>query len=81
MPLSSEQERKIKQELSSYIQFTNCNFCNGNQWTLNNELVGLPVFDTEHKMTVEGSLMPMVVLTCNNCGHAHYFSAMKLGIL
>lgn len=81
MPISSSQERIIKDKLSHHITSTRCQFCNGNQWSIHNEIVGLPIFDSEHKMIIEGSLVPMVIVFCNECGHSNYFNAMKLDLI
>lgn len=41
----------------------------------------LGVLDPAYRQPVEGSVYPVVSVTCNDCYHVLHFSAMKLGLI
>jgi predicted nucleic-acid-binding Zn-ribbon protein len=81
MPLTSEQESKIKNHLSKYLQFNKCPVCEGNRWTIENELAAYQMFDTQYKMMIEGQIYPMAIVSCEKCHYSLSFNAIKLGLL
>lgn len=81
MPLSTDQKRKIQNHFNDHLKFGKCPVCTGNQWTIENEIIAFPMFDTQYKMIIEGQIFPMFVFTCNKCHYALNFSAMKIGLI
>ncbi len=81
MPISSDQMQKIELHLNKYLKFGKCPMCAGNQWTIESEIIVYPIFDTQYKMIVEGRVIPMVAVRCNQCHFTSNFDAMKLGII
>lgn len=57
-----------------------CPICHHNNWFVNDSLVQLTEF---HRvgLVLGGPVIPMVVVSCNNCGHTLFFSALKLGVI
>lgn len=53
MPLSTDQKRKIQNHLNDHLKFGKCPVCAGNQWTIENEIIAFPMFDTQYKMNIE----------------------------
>jgi|LakMenEpi03Aug12_release.lakeMendotaPanAssembly.Ray.scaffolds.fasta_scaffold1873199_1 hypothetical protein len=81
MPLSTEQENKIKSHLSKHSQFVKCPICSGNRWQIEPELIAHPILDAQYKMIVDGAMIPMALLSCEKCYFSLSFNAIKLGLL
>lgn len=81
MPLTTDQQTKIKNHLSKYLQYNKCPVCDGNRWTIEGELAVYPMFDTQYKMIIEGQVFPMAIVSCEKCHYCLSFNAMKLGLL
>ena len=83
MPLTNDQQTKIKNHLSQYLTSYSgkCPICEGKNWTIEGELVVYPMFDTQYKMIIEGQVIPMAIVSCNKCYYSLSFNAMKLGLL
>lgn len=81
MPLTNDQQTKIKDHLSSHLLHSKCPCCSGNRWTIESELAVYPMFDTQYKMIIEGQVMPMAIVSCEKCHFSLSFNAMKLGLL
>jgi len=80
MPLSSDQEYKIKQALSSTLQ-NPCAVCGGRNWEIHGDLSFFPILDSQYKMPIEGQVYPVVLVVCTSCYNTLSFSAMKMGLL
>lgn len=83
MPLTNEQLEKLNKYLSSYFKSFGCKcpVCENRNWTFENELAVYQTYDTQYKMIIEGQVVPMVLISCNNCHYTLQFNAIKLGVL
>jgi predicted nucleic-acid-binding Zn-ribbon protein len=83
MPLTNEQQEKVKRHLSSYFTSYGCKcpVCENRNWTIENELAVYQTFDTQYKMIIEGQVIPVALISCNTCHYTLPFNAMKLGLL
>jgi predicted nucleic-acid-binding Zn-ribbon protein len=80
MPLTSEQESKVKLAISPLL-LRSCNVCGGRNWELKSEVSIYPMLDLQYKMPIEGRFYPVVLVTCSSCGNTLVFDAQKLGLL
>ncbi len=81
MPLTNDQQTKIKNHLSNYLQYNKCPVCGGNRWAIEKELAVYSMFDTQYKMVIEGQVFPMAIVYCEKCYYSLSFNAMRLGLL
>lgn len=68
--LSKEQSEDIKSRLSKKHVSETCNVCNYGKLRLDVDLIYLP--------NTSGSLVPFLILICENCFHANFFIADPL---
>lgn len=80
MPLSYDQQNKIKEALTSTLQ-NPCAVCGARNWEIHSELSFFPMLDPEYKTPIEGKVYPVVLVVCTSCYNALSFSAMKMGLL
>lgn len=55
-----------------------CPVCGNNSWNINPDLAELRFLSVE-AFVVGGPVIPVAVVTCNNCGNTLLFNAMRLG--
>jgi len=80
MPLSQPKLDKVVRHLQSKVR-AGCPLCGERNWNVEQDLHFLGILDPEYKQPVQGSVMPTVTVTCQNCYFCFYLPAMKLGIL
>ena len=78
MSIGRAEQRKIEEHFADGMP--TCITCGPTSWEVQDELIGLPLFDTEYKRVIEGKLSVVVMMTCRTCGYAAMFSAAKLGL-
>ena len=79
MPIDYADQQKIKDHLQG--NNNQCPLCGTNNWAINDEFVSPLFIDLEYKRPIEGKLLPMVVLICNDCGYVRLVAAGKVGLL
>lgn len=57
-----------------------CTFCAHREWEITDALFGLPEW-LSGGIALDRKIMPIVTLTCGNCGHVLLFNAVRLGVL
>lgn len=55
-----------------------CNKCGEEKWTVSDQVFEMREFAVGSGE--QGQILPMIVMTCNNCGNAEFFNAIKLGL-
>ncbi len=81
MKLSEEEQQKVIEWLEAKWQGEKlCQVCGTGNWSVSDLIFQLPEFDPK-KITIGGPVMPVVSISCNNCGNTYFFNAMKLGVL
>lgn len=66
MPLSPDQETKIKEHLRKKTNLS-CSMCGGNNWMIDPTLKFYGILDPEYRQPIEGQVFPVVAVTCENC--------------
>lgn len=57
-----------------------CPICGKNSFVLDSNLLS-PININDGNINIGTSLMPLVAITCTNCGHVMFFNAKALGCL
>lgn len=78
MTIGRDDLQRIEQHFADGMP--TCITCGSKSWEVQDELVALPLFDTEYKRVIEGKVNVVVMMTCQTCGYAALFSAAKLGL-
>lgn len=59
-----------------------CSVCGNRQWVVNKEIMELRGFNNGDIVLGQGTpIMPMVTLSCAQCGHTLFFNALQLGVV
>ena len=57
-----------------------CPVCKENDWGLYEQLWELKQFHKGATFNYERPMIPLAIITCNNCGHTMHFNALKIGL-
>ena len=79
MPIDYTAQQKIKDHLQGHNN--QCIVCSANNWTIFDDFVSPLCVDIEYKRPIEGKLLPMVALICNDCGYIRQIAAGKVGLI
>ncbi len=79
MPLSSYEQQKIRDFLNG--KNNSCPICSTNRWAIAEDLIVASFFDLEYKRIIEGKVLPIVVLICDECGYIRQLAAAKVGLI
>jgi len=81
MFLDDEQAAQVIQKLDDlWPEPRECPACGKRDWTLANQIFELSGFDPGG--VIHGvPVFPVIALTCNHCGKAHFFSAITMGLV
>ena len=78
---SSFNAKKFLSELNSkWTQSKRCPICSNNNWTISPDPNQLMRFSGGN-LIVGGAIIPVVVVTCTNCGYTLLFNPLVLGAL
>lgn len=55
-----------------------CPICQSSSWTMNSSVWGL--INLQEKSLAMNKVFPVLVATCETCGHLHLFSGIKAGL-
>ncbi len=83
MKLTQEQISTVLAKLNEYKSSRKpCSICGNGNWILNDVMFEMKEFTNgKFILGAEMSLMPLVAVSCANCGHTQFLSAIKLGII
>ena len=79
MPLGYEEQQRIRNHLQG--RNNRCPVCNGNNWAICEDFLSPLCIDVEYRRPIEGKLLPMVGLICNDCGYVRQIAAAKVGLI
>jgi RNase P subunit RPR2 len=80
MRLSDVQKQKLQSQLSA-IRFA-CASCKNNSFLISDRLFEIREFNAGNLVIGgDSTLLPLVILTCEKCGHTIMLNAIKLGIV
>lgn len=74
LTIRSEAQKLIAEK---WIGSQNCPICLESEWAVYEPQAVLPALDDSASIMVT---MPLIPLTCTNCGFTHFFNAKILGI-
>lgn len=77
--LTPEQIESVQNWLHEKWKNRTCPICSDSRWTVSPDLIAPPLLRPRAIM-FGGTLYPLVQLFCQNCGHAHFFSAVLMGL-
>jgi hypothetical protein len=82
MRLTPEQSQQIINHLERK-QVSGCSVCSSRSWAVGETVFEVGEFFQSSADAASGhSLrMPVIAVTCRNCGHLDFFNAMLLGII
>lgn len=80
MPLPKAKLDRVLSHLKGKIR-SGCPLCGSTDWTVDENLQFMGVLDPEYKQPVQGSITPLVMVSCNNCLFSFHLPALKLGLL
>ena len=58
-----------------------CTVCHHSNWIISDTLFEIRNFNKGNLVLGGGSLLPVAVAICSNCGHILFFSAIQLGLV
>ena len=80
-PLSLEEQQKILDWLDKkWLGTKTCNICGHNQWNLSQHVVAPTTLEGKN-ISLGGTIYPLVLVTCKNCGNTHFFNVVMVGLL
>ena len=80
MALSEDQIDEVIQHIRSKVS-NGCPLCGQRNWGIEPNVLYMGVMDTEYKQPVEGSAIPLIMVTCNDCFFSYHLPAVRLGVL
>lgn len=83
MKLTKEQTSIILSKLNDYRDSRRpCVICGNNHWTVNDCIFETREFFNEgYKLGTPIATMPMITITCDNCGNTLFLSAIRMGLV
>jgi len=79
MVLNPEGRARFQQHLQTTLRQA-CSVCGTGNWQVEDAIFELREF-TGGGVAVEGSVKPVLAMTCNGCGHVVFMSPLKTGII
>ena len=77
MKLDFEQKEKVKQLLDEKTsEKVLCPVCGHKEWNLSDTIFEIREYHGGDFIAGKGSIVPVIVLTCTNCGNSLFFNAI-----
>lgn len=82
MELSKAQEKKLREFIDKNLApATACPICDKEDWTIPPRLYECREFLGGSINIGGGSIVPLVLMRCDHCGHTLFFNAISAGII
>ncbi len=78
--ISDKQRELIGNKLNEKIKNLNCVMCGQQNWNMEPFIVPVPV-SSDFSVKLGGQVLPLVSITCTNCGNTHFFNLAMLGLI
>jgi hypothetical protein len=78
--LTPEQQTKLQQWMMKKRINPKCAACGANVTWASGAIISAPVMDENKNTTLGGSTVPMVQISCPNCGYTMLFAAVPIGL-
>jgi len=72
---------KILDHLKAKWKDVNCPMCNHNQWSASEEVFEIRKYYGGNVVLGQGPILPIIPVTCNNCGNTVLVNAIKAGVV
>jgi len=79
MQLNAEGRARFQAHLQNVLRNA-CSLCGTGNWQVEDAIFELREF-VGGAVPTEGSVKPLLAMTCNGCGHTVFMSPMKIGII
>lgn len=76
---TEEQLIIIKEAVNKWIKDYHCEICKNTNWLIDPFMVNLPVTN-KVVVTLGGSVLPLLPITCSKCGNTHLLNLSILGL-
>jgi len=73
--------QKLLNHLNSKWQGRPCQMCGVGNWTVSDSIFELREYNQGNMVIGGGPLIPVVPVTCNNCGNTVFVNAIKAGLI
>lgn len=57
-----------------------CPICGNKNWRVTNEFIALTVQEDLQSIKLAGVSLPLIPITCSNCGNTHFLNLITLGL-
>jgi transcription elongation factor Elf1 len=82
MPVDKDTEKKVIEHLDEKLgKRLTCPVCGHQEWSLNDHFMQLDEFGPDRPAFGKYKIFPVIVLTCQHCGHVLLFGALALGVI
>jgi len=79
MPSNEEISNRIIEALSKKAPNSICPICKSKKWNVADGYIVLPVSPHPRELHLSGRVIPLVAVTCSNCGNTQLINLIKLG--
>ena len=69
---------KFLEQINAKWKTKVCPMCQKNNWSIGQELVSPMTLSTEGAIQIGGSVMPLVAMTCMNCGNVLFVNPLVI---
>lgn len=77
---TDEQQQKIGDEIRKRLKNYKCVLCDNTTWNLEPFMVTISI-SSDLSVRIGGEILPLVPITCSNCGNTHFLNLVTLGLL
>ena len=82
MKLTKEQANLVISKLDKHKDKRRaCSICGNNSWMLNDTIFEMREFMGGDMVIGGTAIMPMLAVSCTECGHTRFISAIRMGIV
>ncbi len=68
-------------EKRGFSEGMRCDVCGQSDWAVGQHLLAPPALADGVPLVTTATVYPLLLLLCTHCGHAHFFSALHLGLV
>lgn len=81
MELTNSQKEMLLNKLNREWRLRTCPICMSTNWTIIDKVFELREFNGGDFVVGGGSILPLIPLTCNNCGYTHLINPFVTGAI
>ena len=77
--MNSLNREKLLNEINAKWTNKKCPMCNRNNWNISKNMVAPMALSDKGDIELGGQIMPLVALTCMNCGNVLFVNPLVIG--